>query len=521
MNDFIHQHNDDVIGTLSGFDRLRVRGTIRWLANRNGMGAFLHHVGVLLKDFRSYALSLTAQVGQAITAMAESAERPNIYLTSSSKSKEPIARQIAQEDGIAEGLICVLRCVEPCWTYKIRSNRQTKHIELNGFRGKCQHYYYYYMHPVFGFMHVRVQAWLPFTIHACLNGREWLARQMDRHHIGYVKRGNCFVDVEDFAAAQRLLNRHLRQDWVGLLDDLLPLAHPAHHEMFGDTLLRYYWSFDQSEWATDVLFGDHRRLAQLYRRLVHHGITALSSPDVLRFLGHKIPPHGRVHGLFTGEVSSTVKHRPEGVRIKHYVNGNSVKMYDKQGSVLRVETTINNVRDLKTYRPREGDPDGPKYWRKMRKGVSDVYRRAQVSQAANDRYLDTMACVSDGPSLGELTTKLCQPTRWKKRRVRALNPLASDDAQLLQAVNRGEFTLNGFRNRDLRALLFSVKPQSPDARRRQASAVTRKLRLLRAHGLIRKVPKTHRYILSAKGRQSITALLLAQQTNAAKLAAAA
>jgi len=104
--------------------------------------------------------------------------------------------------------------------------------------------------------------------------------------------------------------------------------------------------------------------------------------------------------------------------------------------------------------------------------------------------------------------------RWRER---ALNPLSSADAALLAAVNRGEFALNGLRNRDLRALLLG--PQSPcaKARRRQAASITRKLRLLRAHGLIRKVSHTHRYLVTEEGRRIITALLTALNADVEQL----
>ena len=216
-----------------------------------------------------------------------------------------------------------------------------------------------------------------------------------------------------------------------------------------------------------------------------------------------------------------MKKRPEGIRIKHRVNRNSIKMYDKEGSVLRVETTINDARDMKVFRPKEGDARGKKEWRYMRKGVADAHRRAHVSQAANDRYLESLAAVEETRALGALTEKLCRATEWKGHRVRALNPLATQDARLLEAVSRGEFTIHGFRNRDLRAILYGSKPTEPAEGRRQSSAITRKLRLLRAHGLIQKVQKTHRYVLTKEGTQVITALLTARAADTAKLMSAA
>jgi hypothetical protein len=123
------------------------------------------------------------------------------------------------------------------------------------------------------------------------------------------------------------------------------------------------------------------------------------------------------------------------------VNSNGVKFYDKQCSVLRVETTIANARDMKSYRAKEGDPRGSKRWRPMKKGVSDLPRRTEISQKSNERCLESVAAVATEKTVGELTAKDCEPTKWKNRPVRALNPLGADDLKLLRAVGRGEFVL--------------------------------------------------------------------------------
>jgi hypothetical protein len=116
--------------------------------------------------------------------------------------------------------------------------------------------------------------------------------------------------------------------------------------------------------------------------------------------------------------------------------------------------------------------------------------------------------VDEKTTLEELIQRLGQPRQWKGRRVRALRPLG-EDRTLLEAVSRGEFLLNGFRNRDVQSRFFgAVTPDRVESRRRSAW-VSRKLRLLRAHGLIRKVSGTYRYQLSETGRKAITALLTA------------
>jgi len=516
MQQFIKNHSENIMGTLSGLDRLRLRGTIRWLATTEGMAKFLGTLGVLLKDFRSYAQAITHEIRSYTQQLAEDAARPYCYLASSRTSKEELAREWAERSRVREGLICVFRCVEPCWSYQVVRNREKKQLELRGGPSKCLHLYFYFLDRVLGLMHLRLQTWFPFTIHLCLNGREWLSRQLDAKGISYVRRANCLVDVEDFAAAQRLLDRQLRTDWPKLLDAQAARCFPLHQKLWGGEPLYYYWSAEESEWATDLAFRSSEALSQLYPQLVRHGIETFSSSDVMRFLGRKTPQSGKVHGRFLGEVTSDIRRRPEGLRIKHRLNSNSIKMYDKQGSVLRVETTINDARDIKVYRAAEGDPDGPKAWRRLRKGVSDLHRRSQVSQAANERYLEALSAMDDTTPMGELAERVTRRLTWQGRPVRGLNPLASQDATLLAAVSRGEFAINGFRNRDLRAILYPAS-SPPTERRRQASKITRQLRMLRAHGLIKKVPKTHRYVLTDRGRTTITALLTARQADTQKL----
>ena len=520
MLSFVQRHAAKVIGMLSGFDRVRLRGTLRWLANAAGLKSYLYAIQKPWKEFKEYAQDATERIRTAGERVAEAAGRPVKYLHSSSVRKEEVAREIARADGVTQGLICVLTCVEPCISYRVSPNRETKKLDLRCERMKCLHQYFYYLDPQLGFLHLRLQTWFPFTIHVGLNGREWLARQMDAAGLRYARRDNCFAEVSDLGRAQQLLDKQVRFNWSSFLQRLTKQAHPTHRELFRDPELTYYWSIDESEWASDPGapgFRSPEDLAELYPRLIRHGLTGLSSPDVLRFLGRKLPAHGGVHGRFQGEVTSDLKQRPEGMRIKHRLNHNSIKMYDKQGTVLRVETTINDARDMKVFRRAEGDSQAPPTWRRMRKGVADVARRAKLSQAANDRYLQSLAAVDGGESLGVLTAPLCKPVQWQGRRVRALNPLAGDDAQLLKFVSRGEFLINGFRNRDLRGLLYGPAPSDATEARRQSSAVTRRLRLLRGHGLITKVAKTHRYILTEKARTVIAALLAAQQADAAQL----
>lgn len=520
MHEFIAKHHDQITGTLSGFDRLVFRGTLRSIAHDEGMKRYLWASQILLKEFGSHVERVSRQLKETSLAEAKALGRPVKYLTSNQVSKQEIARGIAAREGIGEGLVCVLTSVEPCWSFEIHRNREKKKLELEPRYRKCLFLYHYWMHPLFGFRNARIQTWFPFPIQICLNGREWLARQVEAAGLEYVRQDNCFPWIADWTQAQRLMDRQLRTNWPKMLDSVARQLNPAHGKIFQKHPVSYYWSTYQSEWAIDIVFREAAELRRLYPRLVHHGMTTFSSPDVMRYLGKRIPLSGEVPRRFAGEVVSDLKHRQEGVRIKHSVNGNSRKLYDKAftvaGSVLRAEATVHNGADFRVYRPKEGDPEGPLAWRQLRRGVADLHRRAEVSRKAAERYLDAFASIDEETTLEELLWRLGQPKHWRGRRVRALRPLA-DDCALLEAVSRGEFALHGFRNRNLQAIFFPRAATTPQEARRRSAWVSRKLRLLRAHGLITKITGTHRYQLTVSGRRATTAILTALRSTVRQL----
>src|SRR5205085_1237751 len=117
---------------------------------------------------------------------------------------------------------------------------------------------------------------------------------------------------------------------------------------------------------------------------------------------------------------------------------------------------------------------------------------------------------------GVLTVYDNQQVRRTVRRYHAHNPLETDDAQMLAAVNRGEWALKGFRNREIRLLLFGPT-QDIKQRRSQAAKVSRRLALLHAHGLIAQVSRTYRWQVTPKGRRILTAVLAARQADTDKL----
>ena len=511
MDAFIQRHQQDVLGVLQGFDRLRFRGTLRSICYAGGMDLFLARVGVRYKDFKEVALKWSEQLVERGRQVARQAGRPFQFVASCHEDKQAEALRIAERDGITDGLVCVLRCVESCKSLTIRRNGPG----VIGFRPeerRCLHLYYYYLDREFGLMHVRVATWLPFGIQVCLNGREYLARRMSKAGIAFEQRDNCFVWIEDLPRAQQMMRDLEERKWERWLKRLAIRVNPLLGPDSGLDLHLYYWSLCESEYATDVMFLDAGALRRVYPALLRHAIERFASADVLRFLGR------RTSNRFNGEVTSSYGVRPEGTRVKHRIEENSIKMYDKQGSVLRIETTINHVKRFRVRRMCRRQGIQCMRWVPMRQGVVDLDRRVELSRAANQRYLEALATVEIPSPAHALLDGVSRPVRRNQRPYRALRPVSREEAVMFAAVLQGVFLLKGFANRDLREQIDPCPSTDPQERRRVSGRTTRRLRLLRAHGLIRKVSGTRYYRVTPKGQQIMTAALRLRDADMATLA---
>ena len=517
MQTFVRTHQASIHGVLGGFDRVRFRGTQRSINYAEGLFRYLNFLKVLLMAFKTFFDGTTRRLRLATEKLAKSTVAGKVVYLSGTRDKQEVLDQLIRQHGIAEsftGLIAVLSCVENCRSFELHKNAEAGKLELRSAFRKCLHYYLYIRHPRFGLMHVRIMSWFPMQVQICLNGREWLARQLDAAGIRYQRLDNTFAWVEDFARAQELLDEQQKTDWSSTLSGLLREYHPDLVALQTQLQLRdYYWTAEQTEYATDVVFRSEAELQGLYRRLVRHATENLSSADVMRFLQQKLTKSGEIDPRFQGEVVSDLKRRREGTRVKHRLGANSLKMYDKFGVVLRIETTIHQAEGLKVYRPKESDPEKRLAWQVLRRGVADLHRRCELSRKANEAYLEALAVVECPETLGVLAASVSQSLEKQGRRYRGLNLLQERDGLWLKAINRGEYAIRGLRNRDLRETMFGNGRTSPADQRRQSGQVTRQLQLLRAHGLIQKVPKSHRYKITEAGRKLATAVAYAEDTS--------
>lgn len=512
MQQFMQRHGALILGVLTGFDRILFRGSFLTISHVKGMDRLMKAFGCPWIDFKPFVLQTSKTLKDHVTRYARQQGRPIVHLNSPAVCKEEVAQAIQRRDGITVGLIAVLTSVEQCQTFCVRGNRKTGLVELAPARRKCLFYYFYYLDAQFGLMHVRLQSWLPLSIQVCLNGREYLARRLDQEGIGYEKRDNCFVRLDDLPRAQALLDELLDFRWELFLEGYAHVVNPFSGATNPLGIYDYYWTFRQSEIATDVMFQDEASLELLYPHLVRHAVEQFDCPNLLRFLGRR-----NLH--FRGKATTDRQCFPEGIRVKHRIDENSIKMYDKQGSVLRVETMIENPRRFYVYRPVFRGGQETMAWRHMRKGLADLRRRVDVSRAANERYLDALAVVGLPSPCAPLLDPVSRRIVRRGRGFRPLHPIDRTDSAIFAVLLNGDFLLQGFRNKDVRRRLFPKSDDDPDDRRRTAGQVTRLFALLRAHHLIRKVSHTFYYRVTKRGQQIMTTARRLREIDVAALAA--
>jgi hypothetical protein len=500
-NPFVVKFASSIIAVLSCPDRVIFKGYLPFFGEAH-LNRFVDHtLGIKRKDFLAFAEEKSELLVTHAKEVAARNDAPYLYLQGRQR-KEDLVQQQIRARRLSEGLVCVLCCQETCRTVKLRYGDSRPRLVFTCRPQRVL--YFYFLDPQFGLCHVRIQTWFPFTIQVYVNGHDWLARQLHDAGIGFVQHDNAFTQLDDPAKAQAHADRFPRLDWVEILDRWARLINP----LLGEAWLRgqgYYWVIDQAEYSTDVLFKNRQDLADLYPRLLDHACLHFSAQDILSFLGR------RLHPRFDGEVlTDCKKDRWPGARIKHRVKNNWLKMYDKFGQVLRIETVINNPREFKVRRRVQRKGRSQMDWCPMNKGVANFYHYHEVSQAANERYLTALAVVDRPQASAKILDRVHKPTRLGPRRRRGLNLLRLEEQKLFRAVLRGEHHVNGFRNRDLQAVLFPARVKDVAEQRRRTAHVSRLLHLLRAHGLIAKIPRAHRYRVTTKGQAVMSAAIYAR-----------
>jgi len=515
MDQFICKHGEVIHGALSCFDRMLFRGYLPIMSG-GAMADFLQAKGVHRWSLKTFLLTQAARLKKHAMQMAAAAGRPYQYLGERTR-KEDLARQIANRDGIDEGLICVFALLEVSRTFSVVWKEHNSFVQST--RRKCLQLYYYFMDRELGLIHVKLQTWFPFQMQVYLNGHEWLARKLDRRGVKYLKVDNAFAGLSDVARAQQISDQFPSVDWVRVLGRYAKRINPLLGELLRP--MEYYWVTAQAEYSTDILFRTRKDLQDLMPRLLEYSTLYFGAKEVMSFLGRKLV------GQYRGEVvtdhgeNNLAGKRVPGCRVKHRAKFNWIKMYDK-GSVLRVETVINQPEEFRVRRRVRRNGKWTNLWGPMRKGIAFLFRYQEVSAQSNARYLDALACVDDPtPAIRELDAITRAATTPNGRTARPFNPLSREDRTLFEVLLAGEYALHGFTNRDLRSKLGRTPFPLAKEPEKQPGQVTRLLRRLHAHGLIAKVPRSRRWRVSLGGRRLMASAIKLREVAFPKLFALA
>jgi hypothetical protein len=495
LSRFVVKFTSSIVALLSCFDRVIFKGHLALAAPCE----LEYFVDRILKVRRSYFIKTMApQYSDRLVAhardAAQKAGRNYVYRTGQFR-KEEWAQNLIRDQGISDGLVGILCTQETCPCFALVPGPGRPQFVSRPRQQRVL--YYYFLDPQFGLIHVRLQTWLPFTVQVYVNGHEWLAQQMAQKKLGFVQQHNAFTQLDDPIQAQRLADRFARLNWSKILDRWACQVNP----LLRDTLDGYpvHWVVDQAEYATDLLFKSRAALAGLYRSLLEYAVQTFTPKDILGFLGRKWDRR------FDGEVHTHYEDdRWFGTRIKHRMKSNWLKMYDKFGLILRVETVINSPREFWVYRTkRHRDGTSSAGYFQMTKSVASLVNYQEQALACNGRYLDALAVVDDPTPAYQELRQLTEPKVVGGRSYAGFNPARREDLQLFRAVLDGDHIARGFRNGDVREPLFG-NPRASREQRRASAAVGRLLKRLHVRQLVAKIPRTRRWRVTERGRHLLS-----------------
>jgi len=486
MNTFVERHASRILGTLSCFDRVIITGTLPDICHQGAMAAYLGSRGVRLFDYPRFAMSFREEIRAHAEALALKNGLTIDFIRRRDFRKEERIKAIVAERGDHPGLVHIFSAMEPCPSFRPWHDKASGKTMLKPTDAKCLHYYFYFIHPGLGLCYLRVPTWAPFRLQFYFNGHHELALKLRGAGIAYTLLDNAFVHIADFPRAQALADSPDIRDLHRQLDQTATEYCPVtRHFPSG-----YHWSLMQVEYATDVVFRRQADFQPLYEAITHTAIHAVKPEHVATFLGRKLT------GSYEGEAGNDFHTRIQGTCIKHNMGPVAIKLYDKFGLIGRVECTANDVTFFKHHRTVE-HRDGSTAFKlaPLRKSIYSLPTLHELLRAATYRYLDFLAAIDDpGTGLRSLE-KISTPVRQGDRSYRGFNLFHGADLDLFQAMVRGEFTISGFQARNLHSLIPNVS----------SGRLSRMLKRLRTHGLIKKIGRRYKYYLTTLGRTVATA----------------
>jgi hypothetical protein len=480
------RYEERITGVLSCYDRVVITGTLPQVCYADGMTRYLNANGIRIFDYPEFAKTLRDRVRERAASLAAEAGVTIEHVGKPHIRKEDLVARAIEQRGDHSGLVHIISAMEACDAYKPWHDKQTHKTFIRPDSGKCLHYYFYFQDARFGLVYLRVPTWAPFRLQFYCNGHSWLARRLTAQGIGYTMADNAFVRIDDWPRAQALADTLSPDQLHRTLDRYAAQCCPVS-DVFGQS---YHWSLMQVEYATDLVFRSITTLAPLYEQLVRQSVLSVKAEQIATFLGRQITP------LLAQEIGSQFSTRIEGTCIKHRFGKCSIKMYDKHGIVLRIETTTNDVSFFKHHR-RVEHRNGPatRDLAPVKKSIYSLIDLREILLGCNRRYLAHLSAIDDFSAGVRALDRLTKPREVDGKTVKGINFFEPGDSALLHALRDPRVNIAGVRRGDLLADLDMFSP----------TRLSRQLRRLLDIGVIKRVTGTYRYYLTKAGRAAIAA----------------
>lgn len=479
------RYAENISGVLGCFDRVVIQGTLPGFCFAGGMSLFLSRNNIRIFDYPRFAEPLRNDLRANAELIAKENGLVIDFIRKKNFRKEKRIQDIIKSRGDHPGMVHIFSAMEPCQSYKPWHDKNTHHTYLKPDDGKCLHYYFYFIDEELGLTYVRVPTWCPFRLQIYFNGHNRLAATLLNNGVNFTLMDNAFSSISDFSLAQEFSN--------SIAVDLLHIKLNQFAEKYCPVIkqfdLKYHWSIMQAEYSTDIIFKRQQDLHNIYEHLVRTAIHSVKPENIATFLGRSL------HVNYKDEIGNNFNTRIEGTRIKHSMGAVSIKMYDKFSLILRIETTVNDVSFFKHYRKVEHrDGTNSNKLAQMKKGIYSLPVLQNLLMAANRRYLQFISAIDDVNAGIDKLDKISRTIVDNDRPYKGFNLFTEEDQKLFESIVSGEFTVSGFQNKHLRKKLSD----------KNSSQISRQLKRLHVHGLIKKVGHTYKYYLTKLGLQVIT-----------------
>ena len=483
----ISRYASQIDGQLGCFDRVIITGSLQDVCHPAALERQLHCANIRCFDLGLFAEPLRDAMRDHAVTVAHDAGLEVEFIQRRNFRKEERVAEILHRRGDHPGLVHVFSAMEPCPAFRPWHDKKSGRTGVKITRGQRLHFYFYFVHERLGLCYLRVPTWLPFRLQFYFNGHNWLARELRRAGIPFQMADNAFVEIADWPAAQTIAAAFSIQTLHADLNALARQYVPFLKQFPGG----YYWSLMQVEYSWDLSWKRASDLAPVYAEISRQAILTVKAPDVAKFLGKRLSP--------AAELASDLRTRIEGTRIRHSLGPASLKLYDKRGRVLRLECTANDVTFFKHYRKVE-HRDGPPTYQVAapKKSLFSLGDLAGLMRAACARYLAFLSALEDRSGGAVNLDRITEPARDEQHRsYRGFNFFAAGDLTVLLAILRGEYHISGLSNRLLQRVLTGKK----------GGQISRVLKRLRLHGLIKKIGHTYKYYVTALGQRALIAAL--------------